>query len=42
MAMSPDKKLIAVGEGKTNKRGNSFIFLYDAESRALITKLSFH
>lgn len=42
MAMSNDKKLLAVGEGKPNKQGQSYIYLYDTTTKELIQKLTFH
>jgi WD40 repeat protein len=43
IAISTDKRLIAVGEGRpTQKSGNSLIFLYDTQTRKLISKYTFH
>jgi hypothetical protein len=43
IAMSSDKRMIAVGEGRpNNKTGNSLIYLYDTVERKLIQKYTFH
>jgi len=43
IAISNDKRLIAVGEGRpTQKSGNSLIFLYDTHTRKLLSKYTFH
>jgi len=43
IAISQDKRLIAVGEGRpSSKTGNSLIYLYDTESRKLINRYTFH
>ena len=42
LAISPDKKYLAAGEGQANKHGNSFIYLYDIEHKKLLSKLTFH
>jgi hypothetical protein len=37
LALSADKRLLAVGEGRPNhKTGNSLIYLYDTQERRLI------
>jgi hypothetical protein len=35
LVLSNDKSLIAVGEGKPNKTGNSYIYLYTTKDRKL-------
>lgn len=43
IAMSADKKMIAVGEGKPSQQsGNSMIYLYDTQSRKLVQRYTFH
>ncbi|MFN9904896.1 MAG: hypothetical protein ACK56F_02070 [bacterium] len=43
MALSADKRLLAVGEGRPNsKTGNSLIYLYDTQDRRLIQRYTFH
>ena len=43
IAISSDKKLLAVGEGRpSSKTGNSLIYVYDTEQRKLIGRYTFH
>jgi hypothetical protein len=42
LTLSPNKLLIAVGEGRTNSRGNSVIYLYNTTTKKQIQKLTFH
>jgi WD40 repeat protein len=43
IALSLDKKLLAVGEGRPSQQtGNSVIYLYDTVTRTLIQKYTFH
>jgi hypothetical protein len=43
IALSADKRLLAVGEGRPNsKTGNSLIYLYDTQDRRVIQRYTFH
>ena len=43
LALSADKRLLAVGEGRPNsKTGNSLIYLYDTQDRRLLQRYTFH
>ena len=42
MAISPDNKLLAVGEGTKNTEGISLIYIYENNTRKLLSKLYFH
>jgi WD40 repeat protein len=41
MALSQDKRLLAVGEGR-GRNGNALIYLFDTASRTLVGKFTFH
>jgi Tol biopolymer transport system component len=45
LALSPDKKYLAVGEGRPasgSMGGNSYIYLYDTRTRKLLNRYTFH
>ena len=42
MALSTDKRYLAVAEGRPNKQGNSLIYLYDIQKRELLQRYTFH
>jgi len=43
VALSYDKRLLAVGEGRPHSRtGNSLIYLYDTVDRKLLQRYTFH
>jgi len=42
LAGSVNEKYIAVGEGSANSNGHSLVFLYNIETKKLMSRLSFH
>jgi hypothetical protein len=45
LALSPDKKYLAVGEGRPasgSMGSNSYIYLYDTRTRKLLNRYTFH